>query len=199
MKKILLSAAALLAFGIAGAQETGTTGFSEGDAFISGSVGYSSSKNGDSKNSNFNISPMAAYFVTNNIAVGGMIGYTSGKSEFDGEELSSTNGFSISALGRYYFTPSGSFSVFAQLQAGYLSREVETIDPFTPDYKEDGFGVGFGPGFSYFVSDHFAIEAGLGLLSYSSTEPDFDGAESTNNFEIGLNFSNVNFGVVYKF
>ncbi|MNY83339.1 hypothetical protein D3C86_2260380 [compost metagenome] len=52
---------------------------------------------------------------------------------------------------------------------------------------------------SYFVSSNFAIEAGLGVLNYTSEKPDVDGAEARNTFNLNLDLSNVNFGVVYKF
>jgi outer membrane protein len=61
MKKVLLSAVALLAFGFANAQEEKSTngGFSKGDVFVSGAFSFGSfeDKDADSKSSSFTISP----------------------------------------------------------------------------------------------------------------------------------------------
>ena len=65
MKKLLLSAVAVFAFTFANAQDG--EGFSKGDVFISGSVGFNSSKQGDAKSNEFSFSPAAGYFLTENI------------------------------------------------------------------------------------------------------------------------------------
>lgn len=199
MKKILLSAVAIMAFGFANAQET--TGFTKGDIFASGSVGYGSEKTGDNKNNTFNFSPKAGYFVTNNIAVGVKLGFTSGK---DTEQVgpasieTKTNTFEAGAFGRYYFTPASQFSFFGELSAGFNSSKTE-IDGVPGESKSNGFNVGVAPGISYFVSKNIALEATFGLLGYKTNKPDFDGAESTDTFNIGANFSDIRFGIVYKF
>lgn len=201
MKKVLLSAIAVMAFGFANAQDVPTTGFSQGDVFITGSVGFGSEKTGDFKTNTFNISPKAGYFVTNNIALGVQLGYTTVKDTEDtplGETEEKTTDLQIGAFGRYYFTPARNFSFFGQLSAGYLSSKTET-SPGGGEVKSDGVNVALAPGISYFVSDHIALEATFGILGYRTTKPDFDGAESTDNFDFGVNFSDINFGIVYKF
>lgn len=196
MKKILLSAIAVMAFGFANAQDSETAGFSKGDFFVSGGLGFNSTKTGDFKTNNFNFSPMAAYFITENIALGGQLNVGTGKSEAGDSETKNTS-LGINAIGRYYFTPGNAFSIFGQAQVGYFSNKMNP--EFGEDVKTDGFNIGVGPGMNYFVSSHFALEAGLGILSYSTAKPDFDGAESTDTFNLNLNLSNVTFGVVYKF
>ncbi|GGB74518.1 flavo-specific protein antigen FspA [Flavobacterium suaedae] len=201
MKKILLSAAAVLAFGFANAQEDTTKGgFSAGDAFISGTVSFGSEKTGEIKANEFNFSPRAAYFINDNIALGLELGYMSSKEDIADDGFGTyeekTTGFEIGAFGRYYFTPANKFSLFTQLGAGYGTAKVE-VESF--ENKANGFYVAFAPGLNYFVSEHFALEATFGVLSYSSVKPDADGAESTNSFEIGLDMADINFGIVYKF
>lgn len=197
MKKILLSAVALMAFGFANAQDSeGTTGFAKGDVFVSGSLGFTNTKEGEAKSTNINFSPMAAYFITENIALGGQLIVGSGKTEV-GPAESKNNSLGINAIGRYYFTPAKSFSLFGQGQVGYLNTKEEPAAG--GEFKTNTFNIGVGLGMSYFVSSNFAIEAGLGLLSYKSEKPDVDGAESKNTFDLNLDLSNVNVGVVYKF
>jgi outer membrane protein W len=207
MKKIILSAAALLVFGFANAQDkaesNGGKGFSNGDVFVTGSVGYSSETTGDVKSNSFTVSPAVGFFVTENIAIGGMIGYESstGDQDISGEgdffEVK-TNTFSIGAFGRYYATPASDFSFFGELGLAYATSKSEASD-LDIESKANGFGVAVSPGVSYFISSNFALEATIGALSYSSMKPDFDGAEATNNFDLNLDLTNVTFGLVYKF
>jgi len=205
MKKNLLSAAAIIAFAFtAQAQEIApTTGFSEGDVFITGAVGFGTTKTGDNKSDQFNISPKAAYFVTSNIAIGAQIGYMKsttsvGNPIAPGLIDQDTNSFSVGAFGRYYFTPARNFSFFGQLNVDYVTSKTE-LEGFPGEDKTNGFNVGLAPGVSYFVSEHIAFEATFGFLGYNTSKPDVDGAESTDSFDIGFDLTNINFGIVYKF
>lgn len=203
MKKVILSALAVMTFGFASAQDkTSSEGFSKGDVFISGSVGISSSKTGDFKENNLNFSPRAAYFVDDNIAVGLALGY--GTQKIDAGASATNSQTSIGAFGRYYMTPSSKFSLFGQLGVNFVSNDFEfgvdaDGDLVALDGKSKGFNIGFAPGFNYFVSDNFAIETSIGVLGYSSDDNGGNGAEKTNTFELGLDFSNVMFGLTYKF
>lgn len=198
MKKVLLSVAALMAFGIASAQDATTTegkGFSKGDVFMTGTLGFSSEKTGDFKTNEFTIAPSAGYFVSNNIAVGLNVGYVSINVEnpIDGDV--DTNLFQVGAFGRYYATPANDFSFFGQLGFDYVTGKQEFEGG--GENKADGFNVALRPGVSYFISKNFALEASIGALGFSTLEP--DGGESTDTFEIGVDLTEVNFGLVYKF
>ncbi len=205
MKKIILSAAALFLFGFANAQEaTSTTeskGFVNGDSFISGSVGYSSTKTGDFKSDSFNISPQVGFFVSDNIAIGAFIAYTSESGDQVLEDTAfevKTTAIAAGAFARYYATPTSDFSFFGQFEVGYVSAKSE-VEGTDFESKANGFALGLSPGISYFISSNWALEASMGALSYSSVKPDFDGAESTNNFELNLDMTDITFGVIYKF
>ena len=203
MKKLVCSLAALFAFGMANAQETTTSeGFKQGDAFISGSVGLSSQKTGDLKSDTFNVSPRVGYFVTNNIALGVSLGYSHQSQDYrdatvDYERKIST--VTAGVFGRYYLMPASKFSVFGQLGVNYASSKSK-IERFDSEDKYNTFDVAIAPGINYFISDHFALEATFGLLSYNTSKPDVDyDTDSTDTFNFGLNLSNINFGLIYKF
>lgn len=197
MKKILFSVSTLLAFGVMSAQEEpATTGFKQGDALITGSVSFNSQKQGDAKNTSFSIAPSAAYFVTSNIALGVNIGYRHSKSKVDNTDNESTfNSISPGIFGRYYFTPANKFSLFADVETAYVSTKSETNSGV--DYKTTGFSASAGPGFNYFLTNHLALETVFGVLSYGSQKP--ENGDSTSNFSVNLNLSNIYLGVVYKF
>ncbi len=196
MKKVLLSAVALLAFGFANAQEekSANGGFSKGDAFVSGAFTLSSTSMDKDKSSSFEIAPQVGYFVTENIAIGGKLGYMSEKEEDATGDTVDMSGLSLGAFGRYYFTPANQFSLFGQLGFDYASME-NKLD----DYKVNGFGAGLGFGMNYFVSSNFSLEAAVGVLGFASAKADYDGAEAVNTFELGGDWRAVSFGVNYKF
>lgn len=195
MKKIVLSAFAVLAFGFANAQEsTGGKGFDKGDIFVSGSIGITSEKTGDVKSSGFEIEPKVGFFVTDNIAVGGKLGYSSDKAENAITDTTDRAKFTIGGFGRYYFTPSSDFSLFGELGIDYSS-----VDNKLADVKENEIGANLGLGLSYFVSSNFAIEATWAGLGYTSNDNGGDGADKTNSFGLGADLSSINFGLLYKF
>ncbi|MDK2770774.1 MAG: porin family protein [Flavobacterium sp.] len=194
MKKVLLSAVAIFAFAFANAQEVETTdngGFAKGNVFVSGAVSFSSEK--DVQNT-FVIAPKAGYFVSDNIAVGLQVGYTTTK--YDTPDATD-NTFSVGAFGRYYFTPASKFSLFGDLGFTYDNYDRESLAGFGYNGKGDGFTVAIKPGINYFLSNHFSLEASVAALSYETTKP--DGGSSSDRFFVGGDWTNVSFGVIYKF
>lgn len=192
MKKGMI-AIAMAVFTYAGvnAQET-SNGYEKGDVFISGAVGYSSQETGANESKSFQIAPQVGYFVSENIAVGAHLGYQNATSELAGVDTKDLDTYSVGVFGRYYFLPTDKFSIFGQLGVDYLYQDNNKADS-----SLDGIGVALAPGISYFVSDHFALEATVGLLGYSSVSP--DGGESTDALDFGVNTNDIKLGVVYKF
>lgn len=169
-------------------------GFAKGDLFFSGSIGYNSTKTGDVKTSEMTFAPIVGYFITENIAIGGQLSFGRGTSEDELDNESKTTTFGINAIGRYYLTPANRFSVYGQANIGFSSQKMDPDGG--EDIKSSGWNIGVGPGFSYFLSDRIAMEAGIGLLGYSSQKP--DEGDNTNTFEFGLDMANVNFGIIWK-
>ncbi|WP_138434501.1 outer membrane beta-barrel protein [Winogradskyella algicola] len=195
MKKLLFTALAVFAFVSVNAQEDASTGgFSNGDVFITGSLTFGSEKLDDDKANTFEIAPRVGFFVSDNIAVGAELAFGSAKAESGSTDVVDMSTFGVGAFGRYYFTPANQFSLFGQLGLGY-----ESMDNKLADVKTDVISASFAGGLNYFVSDNFSIEALVGVLGYSSSKPDFDGAEATNSFAFGGDWTNVSFGVNYKF
>jgi opacity protein-like surface antigen len=204
MKKIILTVAAVFAFGFANAQDKkeSSEGFSKGDVFVSGALTLGSSKTGDFKVNAFEIAPKVGFFVTENIAVGASLGFSSLKLD-DGNDDATNSGTSFGAFGRYYFTPASKFSLFAELGLDYTSNDeefdIETGNAYMTSFETKEIGFGLGAGLNYFVSSNFSIEAGVAVLGYSTNDNGGDGAEKTNNFSFGGDWRAVTFGVNYKF
>lgn len=194
MKKLLLSAVAVFAFTFANAQDG--EGFSKGDVFVSGSVGFNSSKQGDAKSNEFSFSPAAGYFLTENIAAGARLNVVSGENT----DESTYSEFGAEVFGRYYFTPASKFSLFGELAVGFGNEKTEReIGLVKVETKHSNFGVNAGVGVNYFLSNNFAIEAKWAGLGYNSRKLDADGADAENTFGLNVDLSSINLGLVYKF
>jgi outer membrane protein len=178
-------------------KETTGAGFSKGDVFMSGAFSLTSTnnKNTEVKTSGFEIEPKIGYFVSENIAIGGKIGYESDKSKNATTDLSDDSTLSVGVFGRYYTTPSSQFSLFGQLGFDYMS----TKDNMAGGITVNGWGLGFQPGINYFVSDNWAIEATIGELGFGSAKADVTGAKEVSSFGLNLDLRAITFGVNYKF
>ena len=200
MKKIILTVATVFAFGFANAQEATTDGgFSKGNVFVTGSVGFNSDKQDDAKGSEFYFRPEVGYFLTENIALG--LGLDLGSAKNDGLDVYSdaykTNSFGAEVFGRYYFTPASKFSLFGQLGIGFGNIKME--DEAGNELKVNGFGINAGLGVNYFFSNNWAVQANWAGLGYNSAKVDAPGAEAYSSFGLNVDLSAINFGVLYKF
>lgn len=195
MKKVLFTAVAVLGFTFANAQEGSSTGgFAQGDMFVSGAVSIGSEKTGDMKSSGFEIEPKFGYFISDNIAIGGKLGFTSYKAENGSFDTADQAGLTVGAFGRYYMTPGSQFSLFGEFGFDYTSWDNKLADA-----QASEIGVGLGLGLSYFVSNNWSIEATWAGLGYTSNDNGGDGAEKTTTFGLGAELRAISFGVNYKF
>lgn len=199
MKKLLLIAAAAV-FGLSNvnAQDENTTGgFAEGDVYVSGTVGFNSQSQDETKFNSVNFMPSVGYFISEKIALEFNLLIGSQKQEFGGfEDKQSQFGAGLGAT--YFFTPASQFSFTVGAGVSYTSSKEEE-DGVDEDFKSDIIGIAVAPGVSYFVSDCLALRASIGALSYTSEKADFEGAEAINSFGLNLNLSDINFGLTYKF
>jgi hypothetical protein len=203
MKKIILTVAAVFAFGFANAQDKkeGSEGFGKGDLYLSGTFNFSSSKTGDFKTDSFTVAPGLGYFLSENLAIEGSLGFTSGKDVVDlfndGDLYEVKNsGFGINAGVKYFWTPASKFSLSVGGNVSYVSVKSEVSGLGESTSKIIGLNVPVG--LHYFVSDSFAITTTWGGFGYSSNDNGGDGAEKTNTFDLGLDLSEVSFGLLYK-
>lgn len=110
---------------------------------------------------NVGISPKIGYFVKDNFLLGGVVNLGFNKSAENSGISTKTFSYGIQALSRYYLSPGergvdnllnhGRF--FAEATAGIAGYNVQD-GPTT-----NGFAFGFGPGYSYFITDNVALEA----------------------------------------
>ena len=207
MKKIILTVAAVFAFGFANAQDKkeGGAGLASGDIVLTGDLNYTSISQGDVKGNAFALAPGVGYMMSNNLMILGSIGISSGTASNPGSDDVKINGLGLNAGVRYFFTPADKFSLSIGGQIGYgsISSNLE-VDEFgdavilAEDLKTSTISLNVPVGLHYFMNDNFAITATFGGLGYSSSKEDTDGAEAVNTLGLNLNMSAINFGLIYK-
>ncbi len=199
MKKILLSALAVFAFGVANAQEGGF-GFSKGDVIVEGNLSVTSNSvsNGNSTTTttSYAFRPVGGYFITDKFAVGLGLNIASEK----GSGSDETNTFGVKAAGRYYFLDLGQrFKVYGEAGLGF-----DSVSTKPGDKKQTNIGLGAGLGVNYFLTNSLAINFGLTDVFTVKNEKvkDVDGSTTTVNFKVN-EFSNFfttpTFGLTFKF
>lgn len=206
MKKVLLSAVALVAFTFANAQEESKGfGFSKGNVIVEGNLMLNSKndKNTEVKTNNFEFNPKVGYFLSDKFAVGVELGIGSFKEKTAGTETDKKSNFDAGVFGRYYFLDLGQrFKTYAEAGLGMTSGK-EKAGAGLADVKYTGFNAGAGLGINYFVSESFAINFGLtDILAYNSKK--WDGAKNVSEFNANVNvfdnfFTTAKFGLTYKF
>jgi len=200
MKKIILTAAAVFAFGFANAQDkkADSFGYAKGDIVLGGNIMTmsSTSENGgvSSKTSSSKIGPDLAYFISDKVAL--ELGVTLGNSKDAAGVKGSTSNISVGA--RYYFWNLGErFKTYTNFGLNFGSDDNMGVGD-----KTSTLGVGAGIGMNYFLTSKVAINFGLGkIISYNSSTT---GSAKTSSMDINLNefnnfFSTPTFGVSYKF
>ncbi|MFO7447747.1 MAG: outer membrane beta-barrel protein [Ignavibacteriaceae bacterium] len=152
----------------------------------------------------FIISPYFGYFTSNNLMLGIGLGYNSYNYEYDLPFLQNATQseklFSIEPFAKYYWHLSKSFSLFSKITATFGFGKTEQVyssnnDPFprTENKTEQDvsvIGAALTPGISYSLNDWIALEASLGILSYTKYKYELDTAGSVND---ELNEERLNF------
>jgi outer membrane protein len=191
MKKIILTAAAVFAFGFANAQTE------KGNWQISGStgLGFSSVKqkykaeNGQtqdgSKISNFNIKPAAGYFVIDNLMVGLALDYNTSTSK-DGPSKYTNSAISLIPQATYFFGKSN-VKPFLNAGLGLASasfKESDNGNSFSS--SPSGMVWGLNGGVAFFVTKSVSFDFGLGYQSISLKSDESNNSQSITSTTSGL-------------
>ncbi|UEG53471.1 hypothetical protein LLH06_00575 [Mucilaginibacter daejeonensis] len=112
----------------------------------------------NSKRVSFDIMPKAAWFVQDNLALGGYVRFG-----IDGAKNSATTTrYGIGALGRYYAGPEMEVVKHGRF-FGEVNVGVGGVNVSDGGGKTNGLDLGFGPGFAYFITPNVGLET---LLKY---------------------------------
>jgi hypothetical protein len=197
MKKIILTVAAVFAFGFANAQDTvpAGNGFSKGDKFVEGSFSF---RSGDVQDS-WSLTPKMGIMLNNQWAVGGFLAMGGTK-----DNSNNKNGnFGIGGFARYYFLSLGaskSFQAYGELGLGYTAL---TNDPNVGSKSTNSaMNANIDLGLNYFFSSNWAAVFKLAnVLSYNNANP--ESGSNTSDLTVNVNlFNNIfatpQFGLLYR-
>ena len=198
MKKILLSALAVFAFGVANAQEGGF-GFSKGDVIVEGNLtvnSVSKSEGSSTKTTtSYGFTPAAGYFISDKFAVGLDLRILSQKGSGSAEK----NTFGVGLDARYYFLDLGQrFKVYGQGRIGF-----DSVNEKPGDAKSTDIGFNAGLGVNYFLTKSLAINFGLtDIFSVKNHKPEKVDGETNVNLNVNSFknfFTEPTFGLTFKF
>ena len=169
MKKMLLILA-LATFSFANAQK--------GTILVGGNIGFTSEKNenqGEERKSNsFGFSPKVGYQFHDNWTAGVEFALSSSKSTSSlnsiGESESKFNVFKVGAFVRYSVPLSETFSVFADLVAGFQNQKNKDYinGSLTSESKADGLYAGITPALFINMKKGFGLNFSIGGLGYET-------------------------------
>jgi len=200
MKKLLLSLVAVSALAFTTQAQT-----EKGKIMLGGNVGFSSSKVETANKSDFSFSvvPSAAYFISDNIAIGTGVGYTYNKEVSD---LNLNQAFKVAPFGRYYVGLSDQFKFFGQLSVpmSFGNDKVLDADGNTgaKTATTTNIGVNIAPGFAFFPTKKIGIEFsvnGLGYNNLSAKNETTGNKITTNSFGLEANTFAPKLGVQFHF
>jgi hypothetical protein len=164
MKKMLLILA-LSVFGFANAQK--------GTILAGGNIGYTSNKiereMSPAKNTAFQFSPKVGYQFHDNWTAGAEFSLMSSKSTI-GEGEGKATDFKAGAFVRYTVPLSETFSVFADLGAGFQNQKNKTYENgvLTSEGKADGLYAGITPALFINMKKGFGLNFSIGGLGYET-------------------------------
>ena len=129
-----------------------------------------------------NINPKAGWFVRDNLAVGGDVNIG-----LNTQKGATSFSYGIGAFGRKYYGAevtnlARTAKWFLEANAGISGLNITGTNLVTSN--TNGFKVGIGPGYSYFISQNIALEA---LAKYNLTVG-FGNSTTVNNISLGLGF-----------
>ena len=175
--------------------------FTKGDIFLGGSFGFSTRNSEDNLPSNyvksniFSLQPQFGYFLNNKLALGGNLGFSTINQEAitpNGTRfLNDSRGITIGFILRRYFQISDKFFISIDGNTYFENRVTNAASTS----KSNFIGIDLSPVFSFFPSNNWAIEAGIGSISYEHVN--HESGSNTNIFE--MNYGSLNLGLTYFF
>ncbi|SFI13464.1 hypothetical protein [Halpernia frigidisoli] len=180
MKKLVLG----ITFAAAGLVSTANAQIQKGNTLVGASLLTSNFGLNTDAGYDISLQPRAAYFIEDNIALGGYV--TLGTSKIT-KDSGTKFTYAVGGLGRYYVSP-GEQGIDNLLKHGrfFMEGNVGVGGQNTKGgTNTTGLDFGFGPGYSYFITPNIGIE---GLLKYNGITG-FGNEGLTSNLSINVGFS----------
>lgn len=162
------------------AQQTINAQIQSGNVMVGGDIARFNLSLDAGGNFNMLVNPKAAWFIRDNLALGAYltVGLSTAKDAGTGVT------YGVGGLGRYYFNDKnlndliGHSRFFVEGNVG-----IEGDNPAVGD-NTNGLGLGFGPGWAYFITPNIGLEA---LLKYQGIIG-FGSKATSSNLVLGVGF-----------
>jgi hypothetical protein len=158
-------------------------GFQSNEFLFSGGLGLSNTKVGSNSNLGYNVLLGCGVFVSKKSTV---------NMNLDINGLINNNKVSVELFGRTYITPEKRFSFFGKYGLGYFENQIDKVDYV--GYKI----LLFSPGINYFITNNISLEASFGSIGYYSEKEQTQGSIAKSRFNLGLDLTRLNFGILIK-
>ncbi len=215
MIKTLLMAFACLTTVIITAQDEGTLRFQKGDFTVSGALSFGTSTSGTSGDNqiqddvsrlDYAFEPAISLFLTDHFAIGSRLVVGRSVNERNDSFKDAIDLFRYGFFGSYYFTPEKRFSFLSTFGADFIDDKgvFERINQDTFDEirtsRTTGVDIGLSAGINYFLTAHFALNARLGVVSYTTNKEEGDEGftVSQKTFRLNTQLRNISFGMLYR-
>ncbi len=174
-----------------------------GNLMVGGALEISTNDNQNS----FTLSPTGYYFVSDQFAIGGSIGFNTNRNNPGEDDYTRNNSVGIMPSARYFWSLSEQFYVYGQGSVGLTFGSGKTYvgSTSTDTYNSTDLSIGIGTGLMYVISSKVGIDLGLNLVRFGSqsvTTPVFGGGDQTNSsssFRMGLDTFSPSLGLYYIF
>lgn len=149
----------------------------KGNVFVGGNFANLNLGFDDPKIFSVDITPKAAWFIQDNVAVGGYLNFGLQTAK----DIPTTTSYGVGALGRYYTGKDVEVlrhgRIFAEATAG-----IGGVNVSDGGGKTNGLNLSIGPGFAYFITPNIGVET---LLKYNNLVG-FGSATSQSNLNLSF-------------
>ncbi len=219
MKKVLISAVALVAFAMTANAQLffgGQLGLSTSGGTSEWTKGNTTIKTDNLKTTSFTFAPQVGFFLSESFAVGGYLnlGITNQDNVGGTYNESKETTFGITPFARYYFINSGKWKVAAEGQLGFSLGHTTAKDGsgnIVSEPKTTTIAFNVRPLVAYSLTDNIDLQAGLNVLGLGFTHKtvknevgNTTATDKTNNFGLSANSNNIvsvgaiTVGFIYK-
>ncbi len=184
MKKMMMTLAAIAVAATMNAQ-----------GYIGGSLGFESASQDGNSETFFKIMPEVGYNLSDNLAVGIVLGYGENKTSVKENGVKTTakvKAFTVSPYARYTFAKFDKVNLFVDGGISYAHSDFAGS-------KNNTFGVGLKPGVAVNLTEKLSFVSHLGFLGYTNSKDDVEGAKALNTFGVDLDATSLSFGLYYNF
>ena len=181
MKKIMMTLAAVCVAATMNAQ-----------VYVGGGIGFQSVSSDGNSETFFTVMPEIGYNLNEDWAVGIVLGYGESRDKAKKTVVYKQKAYTVSPYARYTFAKFDKINLFVDGGVGYTHYD-DNGD------KANEFSVGLKPGLAVNLNEKLSFVAHVGFLGYTNYKEDVSGAKAVNNFGVGLDGTNLSFGVYYNF